>query len=648
MAKKPLSDLATAPVHAGNATFSRAILDALSAHIAVLDRAGRIIATNQAWDRFALANAARDPGVAAGSRGADYLAVCEAAARQGDGLAAQALAGLRECMAGQRGEFSLEYPCHSAREQRWFVMRVSHLGDGSGALVVAHEDVTSRHRAEQQLRIKDYALESAINGVAMSDMAGRLTYVNPAFLKLWGYADAAQVLGRPVADFWQAPGAVAASLDCLDREGFWNGEMTALRQDGSTFDAEGVAHVARDEQGQPISMMASFLDVTERNRAREERERLGRQVAQASKMEALGRLTGGIAHDFNNILAGLLGYTSLARERFGGAGQGKLEEYLAAIAAAGERARELVTQLLVFSRPERDQAQSLDLAVALADSCHLLRPALPDTLSLDAAAAPGLPPVLSTPLRAQQILVNLCTNARDAMAGQGRVTIRVRMVELAAVTCASCHHGFQGRYVELSVADQGPGIPAERQGQVFHPFYTTKGVGEGTGMGLAIVHSLIHQDGGHVLLDSQPGQGSVFRVLYPVTAAPAMPGRHILIVDDDASVARFLAELFGLHGYRCTVSGGAGEALRAFMVDPSAFDLVLTDYALPGMSGVEMGRAMRGLRPDLPILLASGHGGDLSDQGCRALGFDGLLDKPFAIDVLLARVRAATADAPKK
>jgi CheY-like chemotaxis protein len=365
-------------------------------------------------------------------------------------------------------------------------------------------------------------------------------------------------------------------------------------------------------------------------------------------MEAIGQLTGGIAHDFNNILQSVLGNLMLAGERVDELHDAKLARYLERAQLSAQRARELIQQMLTFSRGRRGEPRVMALAPLVEEAAKLLRPMLPSSieLELDLRAAPA---VRADRVQAEQVLLNLCINARDAMQGQGSIALSVGEATLAAQVCTSCRQRFSGRLVELAVADSGPGIAPGVLDRMFEPFFSTKEVGKGSGMGLSMVHGIVHEHGGHVVVDSAPGRGAVFRVLLPAVAdeavaenrrprrapAPRLAGR-VLVVDDEAMILEFMGDLLASWGLEVTLKSSGAEARQAFAAEPQRFDLVLTDNTMPRITGLELARQISGIRPGTPVILYTGYGEDIAADELAAAGVRALARKPVEPAELLA------------
>ncbi|NOZ11017.1 MAG: PAS domain-containing protein [Gammaproteobacteria bacterium] len=407
-------------------------------------------------------------------------------------------------------------------------------------------------------------------------------------------------------------------------------------------------------------------------RSHKERHQLNIQLRQAQKMEAIGQLTGGIAHDFNNILASILGFTSLALQRFANNNQPELREYLNEVSQAGERARDLVSQMLAFSRTGSSTVSRVPISPMIKEVVKMLHSTLPSSIELSGHCDTDVPAVMMEPVQLQQVLMNVCINARDAVGGKGRLDIRARRVRIRKnsnqeilqsvpsnavlrCTCDACHIEIaSGNYVELSVQDTGTGISVDELERIFEPFFTTKDVDKGTGMGLSMVYGIIHQHEGHILVDTELGLGTTFRLLLPIAEGVSihepgaqsdvklipknLKGARILIVDDEESIGRFMGSLLENRGGKITVLTESRAALDLFSQDPAAFDLIITDQTMPGLTGVELAQKVMALRPELPVILCTGYSEQVDEVKSKALGIRGYLTKPMEIKTLFNMV----------
>ena len=383
-----------------------------------------------------------------------------------------------------------------------------------------------------------------------------------------------------------------------------------------------------------VAIVRSRL-LRERLKQREIEARLEAQLRQAQKMEALGTLAGGIAHDFNNILGVIMGYTEMGLEDVAPASP--MERRLKEVLSAGRRARDLIHQILTFSRQEERELRPLHLGPVVGEITKLLRASLPANIRIRQTLSADPDLVLADPTQIHQVLMNLCANAAFSMRETGgTLTISLDEADPDADAPANIKkHGF----VRLSVRDTGPGIEPMILDSIFDPFFTTKKPGQGTGMGLAMVHGIVHGFGGTVSVDSKPGQGSAFHVFLPKAGkkpaihrdieTPAPMGRgRVLFVDDEKALADIGREMLEGLGFKVTEKTGAKEALTAFRGDPDGFDLVITDQTMPGLTGAELAREILAVRPDMPIILCTGFSETISPEKAKALGIRDFLLKP--------------------
>ena len=416
-----------------------------------------------------------------------------------------------------------------------------------------------------------------------------------------------------------------------------------------------------DAQGQPKRLVGFLLDVTERRAAEDELRRLERQLRQAQRLEAMGTLAGGIAHDFNNILGAILGYGEMAlRDASKGS---RLRRDLDSIMVAGERGRALVDRILAFSRSGVGERIAVHVEGVVREALELIAAKLPDGITIDTQLQSGRAAMLGDPTQVHQVLMNLATNAIQAMAtAGGTLRVSLNVVQLDAPRAATTGTIGAGEYVVLAVADSGTGIAKEIIERIFDPFFTTKEVGVGTGLGLSLVHGIVSEVGGAVDVESTVGQGSVFTVYLPragdaaddreseTTDLPRGDGQRILIVDDEEPLVRLAAESLAEWGYMPAAFTSSAAALEAFRAHPQRFDAVISDERMPGLSGSALIREIRRIDATIPILLVSGYlGADLMSRAKNA-GADEVLQKPLSMQVLatcLARVLQARAGQPR-
>ncbi len=520
----------------------------------------------------------------------------------------------------------------------------------------------SRHLLAAQGDILELVVDSMAEGVVVANAAGRLVLFNRA---------AEEILGRGLLDV--GPESWSEAYGCFHTDGgrFFAVEELPLVRALAGERVEPVEMLIRNEgrpEGVRIEVMARPLgdgrvgarqgavavirDVTEQLRHQKELLQAEAQLRQAQKMEGIGRLAGGIAHDFNNLLSGIIGFSELA---LGLEVSEKARRYLEQIHGAGEKAAGLTRQLLAFGRKQRLAPRVVSLNAILEDSIRLLERLIGEDIELVFDAGADLASVRVDPHQLEQVILNLCVNARDAMPDGGRLLIETAN-ELVEPDAGSERPGLApGRYVRLSVADTGVGMDAATLEQIFEPFFTTKAVGKGTGLGLATVHGIVKQSGGHLWVDSRPGEGTVFRIVFPAVAERPATGKstrfvanlqrgdeRLLVVEDDDTVAELARMCLQTAGYTVELVRNAEDALRILEGD-APIDLLLTDVVMPGMRGTELARRARELHPGLAVILMSGYaetGG--ADPDSTGDGFS-FLQKPITPRVLSRCVRETLA-----
>jgi PAS domain S-box-containing protein len=513
--------------------------------------------------------------------------------------------------------------------------------------VVQEKSVELQEEREQFRQFAEHLHE--VLWIMTSD-GSRLVYVSPTYESLWGRS--CDSLRQDPASLWQA-------IHPLDRQrvqptsgvlesGELKDECRVIRPDGSVRWVRIRNFPIWDRQHQIVRIAGTAEDITEHKRVEEALTKSERHFRQSSRMEAIGTLAGGIAHDFNNILTAILGYTELALATV--PNNSRTQRNLQEVLTAGHRAKHLVQQILTFSRQSGPGKQSIPLHTIVREALKLLRATIPSTITIQQSIATDAI-ILAEPTQIHQMFINLCTNAEYAMREEGGVLqLILEDVEVTEAMAQTLTGLPVGEYVRLTVRDTGTGMSPEILERMFDPFFTTKPIGEGSGMGLAVVHGIVTAHGGTICVDSRMGSGTKVEVYLPRAQAPAWDhlmdqgpipvGREtILFVDDEETIVRLGQELLTSLGYTVEVETRSPEALAKFKQDPHRFDLVITDQTMPSMTGEALSRELLRIRPDLPIILCTGFSHIMSAEKAKALGIQAYLMKPLAIRDLAPIVR---------
>ena len=535
--------------------------------------------------------------------------------------------------------FPVEYTSTPIREE----------GRLAGA-VVSFKDISDKKKALRDLvasedRYRTIA-STAQDAIILMDDHGRIVYWNPAAERIFGYGEG-EVLGgdlhelliptrfapefkKGLARFW-ASGEGNAIGKVL--------EMTAVRKGGEEFPVELAISALPQEEG--WWAVGIVRDISERVREKTEMEALQAQLRHSQKMEAIGTLAGGIAHDFNNILAAIMGYTELALLEVK---EGSLRDTLIEVRRASGRAKDLVAHILAFSRQGEMARTSVNVAPIVKETLKMLRASLPTTIEIKQTMEQDIGKILADPTQIHQVLMNLCTNAAHAMREAGGVLeIGLSQVHLDEEPVLRTFALAPGNYLRLTVRDTGLGIDSRIIDRIFDPFFTTKTRGEGTGLGLSVVHGIVISHGGAIEVQSLPGQGTSFALYFPVlesvaeiveaavSAAPPTGKERVLFVDDESSLIELGERILVYLGYQVTTRTNSVEALELFRANPEAFDLVITDYTMPNMTGGELAKHILAIRPGMPIVLCTGFSEVFTEEKAQALGIQGYVMKPISI-----------------
>jgi PAS domain S-box-containing protein len=513
-------------------------------------------------------------------------------------------------------------------------------------------ELEERQRAEEALRQSEAhyraLVEGSLQGIAIVKRDGTRVFANSALAHMLGYEGPEELIGRSIAahtplhELSRFQAAVEAHLQGEPVP--LHDEYQAVKKDETRIWVERLASPMM-LNGEAV-ILEAYIDITER-------KRLEIQLRQAHKMQAIGTLAGGIAHDFNNILTAILGYAELAMEE---RQQDRvLGKYLQGVLTAGHRAKDLVQQILAFSRQTEHERTPMQVHLLVKEVLDLLRAALPSTIAIQPIIDPDAGSVLADPTQIHQVVLNLCTNAAHAMRETGGVIeVRLEPVDLPTDCTTGTADLKAGAYVRLTVRDTGHGMAPEIMERIFEPFFTTKNVGEGTGMGLAVVHGIVTSHGGAITVESAPEQGATFAVYLPRLVAPttstvdieeSLPGgcERLLFVDDEVALVHLWQTALEHLGYSVVVCTSSLKALDVFHAAPQSFDLVITDYTMPTMTGEVLAHELRRIRPDIPIILYTGFSDTTVAERARALGIDAFVLKPVRVRDLNLAIRQVLA-----
>ncbi len=515
---------------------------------------------------------------------------------------------------------------------------------GSDLILEIGVDITNRKRAVEALSRSEErfrrVFESDMIGISFPDRSGRFLDGNDKFLRMVGYSrddlDSGRVRWDAMTPAEYAPLDAKGFAEADERGSCIPYEKEYIRKDGTRMPVLVGRTVIKDSENQYISFV---LDLTEHKQIQEERQQMEEQLWQGQKMQSLGTLAGGIAHDFNNILAAIIGFTEMIKDRV--PKESRERRHAQTVLEAAMRGRDVVRQMLTFSRQTEQEKKPMQLSGIVKESVKLLRASIPTSIDIRVSLKSESGVILGDPVQIQRVLMNLAVNAAYAMRENGG-TLDMELSDFSVSSSDGTPRGIEpGLYMKLTVRDTGAGMSPDVIDRIFDPFFTTKKAGEGTGLGLSVVLGIVKQSNGYITAESQPGEGATFTVYFPkVIEEPAAEesageeavptGRErILLVDDEEVLARMGEQVLARLGYAVTRCTSSKEALALFSRDPSGFDLVITDQTMPDMTGIQLAAKLLAIRPRMPIILSTGFSYTATQESAKAAGIKGFAMKPL-------------------
>lgn len=541
-------------------------------------------------------------------------------------------------------------------ERVWITWRNKCFYDDTGrfsSMLCTGYDITEKKELEQKKQQEMERMETILSaqntGLSLINPDMSIAWVNEKTREMF---PGSEPVGQLCYVFFENSDTICDN--CQTQKAFITGEVCENEQPvpatGRCYHI--IAQPIKDSFGNVVNVLEGITDITESKQAEEEKKKLEAMLLQSQKIEAIGTLASGIAHDFNNILAAIFGYTQLSKRKLSDTAENRIiEEYLDKIFLAGMRAKDLIDQILTFSRKGDYDPRIVDLQILAKETVKFLKAALSTAITIRLNTDPELKHVFGDATQIQQVIMNLCTNAFHAMEEKGgglEIDIANYSIKQKAVNTGNLD---PGEYVLLTVSDSGKGMDDKTKQRIFEPFFTTKENGKGTGLGLSVVHGIVSRHGGAVRVYTQAGLGTKFAVYLPTSSEDIITkekenelvlptgSESILFVDDEIELGAVYSEMLRSQGYIVRALSSSREALEEFMKSPESFDLIITDYGMPEMSGMELGREIRKQKPMIPIILISGLRQQIPDEELELAGIAARYSKPIQFDTLIQGVR---------
>ncbi len=508
-------------------------------------------------------------------------------------------------------------------------------------------DMSERKQAEEKIREQAALLDKARDAIIVADLKERILYWNQSAERIYGWS-AAEVMDRPLQEVLfhgRPPPELQQIIKSIRERGEWVGELQELTKDGKPIIVQGRSMIVRDEHNRPKSLLIINTDITERKLLEE-------QFLRAQRLESLGILVSGIAHDLNNTLSPILMGVEIVGEEVTSP---ELVNILHTIRTSAQRSAEMVRQMLTFVRGGEAGKMLIHPAQLIKEMGRIITDTFPKSIQCRVRVDTSCWPIRGLPTQLHQVLLNLCVNARDAMPEGGTLKLSVSNVSLGPADAGLHPDARPGNYLCVSVADTGAGIPAEHLKKIFEPFFTTKAPGKGTGLGLATSLSIIKSHNGFITVHSEVGRGTEFKCYFPAAAEapeetapepislPPGSGECILVVDDEEAILAIMRSALENYGYQVLTAGSGLEAIARFTQNSDAVHLIITDLAMPFMDGRAAIQALRKIRPDVKIIVASGSEKEVEDLQKQTRA-DAFLPKPFTNEILLKAIHQVLAD----